>query len=203
MGVNLQYLKKEIENIIYQVSLQHFLRYGYESTTMREIAREVGITAPNIYRYFKNKEHLFEKIVDTAFTRITELFSMNTDSTLSAVEVGEILLSRLPTLVQNYRVEMILLVDGSKGTRYANAKKEIIEILTNDVRRHIILYNHDVGQMAINTGLARPLAVSFLEGIMEVIRTTDDNKTITELIAQLIQIYFFWSATSNKQLENS
>lgn len=40
-----------------------YLREGVEGVSMRKIAREVGVSAPAIYRYFRNKEELLNEIV--------------------------------------------------------------------------------------------------------------------------------------------
>lgn len=52
----MQYLKKEMEEAIFAVARQEFSQHGFEATTMRKIAQEVGITAPNLYRYVENKD---------------------------------------------------------------------------------------------------------------------------------------------------
>lgn len=194
----MQYLKKEIENQIYEIAVRDFLQHGYTGTTMRSIAKEVGITATNIYRYFENKEDLFERIVSPVYQMVTELFQMNADSTLSIVEVGETLLNRLPYLVNNYRKELLVLIDGSKGTKFENAKEEIIQVLTNDVSRHIQQYNQHMQATVFYPNLARPFAVSFLEGILEIIRRSKDSQEIMALTAQFIQLYFFWSVQSSE-----
>lgn len=54
---------------------------------MRKIAQEVGITAPNMYRYVENKEQLFEKLGDAAYHRITKLFQIHVDSRMSLEQV--------------------------------------------------------------------------------------------------------------------
>jgi AcrR family transcriptional regulator len=41
-----------------------FAQYGYDGAGVREIAREAGVTAMLVNRYFGSKEHLFEEVVD-------------------------------------------------------------------------------------------------------------------------------------------
>ncbi|MDH4616727.1 helix-turn-helix domain-containing protein [Brevibacillus sp. AY1] len=45
-----------MEETIFAVARQEFSQHGFEATTMRKIAQEVGITAPNLYRYVENKD---------------------------------------------------------------------------------------------------------------------------------------------------
>jgi AcrR family transcriptional regulator len=42
---------------------QNFLRYGFEGTKTRFIAREAGVTEAVLYRHFTSKEQLFEEAV--------------------------------------------------------------------------------------------------------------------------------------------
>jgi AcrR family transcriptional regulator len=47
--------KDAIREQIVQAARQRFLHYGYAKTTMAEIARDLGMSAGNLYRYFPSK----------------------------------------------------------------------------------------------------------------------------------------------------
>ncbi len=73
--------EKEIRNKILQKSLDFFLQNGYSKVTMGEIANNAGISKKTLYKYFSNKENLFESIY-TSFTcqndiYIEQLFNNN------------------------------------------------------------------------------------------------------------------------------
>src|ERR1700743_3328505 len=44
-----------------------FLKEGYEATTIRRIADEVGVSAPALYLYFKDKEAIMLALCDQTF----------------------------------------------------------------------------------------------------------------------------------------
>ncbi len=45
-------------------ALQVFARYGYEKATIKQIAKEAGLSTPSLlYWYFKNKEELFQAVL--------------------------------------------------------------------------------------------------------------------------------------------
>lgn len=49
---------------IIAVAQIHFMRDGYHATSTRRISQEVGITQPNLYHHFKNKEALYVAILE-------------------------------------------------------------------------------------------------------------------------------------------
>lgn len=48
---------------ILRVALAVFAREGYRGTSLREVAREVGVSLPGLMHYFASKEHLFAAIL--------------------------------------------------------------------------------------------------------------------------------------------
>jgi len=48
---------------ILRVALSVFAREGYRGTSLREVAREVGVSLPGLMHYFESKEHLFAAIL--------------------------------------------------------------------------------------------------------------------------------------------
>jgi len=61
--------KKEKLELLYCKSLEVFARYGYKKTTMEDIAGEIGITKPGLYKYVKDKMDLYEKTLSFALLR--------------------------------------------------------------------------------------------------------------------------------------
>lgn len=51
------------ENEIFQTTLWLFAKKGYEATSIRDIAKEIGITSSSLYYYFKGKEDLLLSIM--------------------------------------------------------------------------------------------------------------------------------------------
>lgn len=47
-----------IRRQIVDAARERFRHYGYEKTTMTELARDVGMSAANLYRYFRNKQDI-------------------------------------------------------------------------------------------------------------------------------------------------
>ncbi|CRK82874.1 TetR/AcrR family transcriptional regulator [Neobacillus massiliamazoniensis] len=52
-----------------------FAELGYYKTTTAMVAKEVGVTQPYVFHFFKNKEELFKAVNDRAMNRIYETFT--------------------------------------------------------------------------------------------------------------------------------
>lgn len=50
---------------IITIAQKHFMRDGYNATSTRRISKEVGITQPNLYHHFNNKEALYVAVLET------------------------------------------------------------------------------------------------------------------------------------------
>ena len=51
-------LEQDIRSQIVEAAHSRFSHYGYGKATMAEIATDVGMSAANLYRYFKNKQEI-------------------------------------------------------------------------------------------------------------------------------------------------
>lgn len=66
---------KMTANRIKTVALSHFARYGYEGTSLANIAQEVGIKKPSIYAHFKGKEELYFICLESALQKDLQSFT--------------------------------------------------------------------------------------------------------------------------------
>lgn len=73
---------------IQEVALAHFAKYGYDGSSLANIAEEVGIKKPSIYAHFKGKEDLFLHVVQEVFHEelafVRDYFALNSHSPLHA-----------------------------------------------------------------------------------------------------------------------
>ena len=60
---------------ILECSKREFLQNGFKNASLRNIALEAGLTTGAIYGYFKNKNAIFEMLVDPVCEKIEEIFS--------------------------------------------------------------------------------------------------------------------------------
>jgi AcrR family transcriptional regulator len=56
---------------ILAVSLGQIVRHGYDATSVRKIAGEVGVTVPALYYHFENKQAILMALLDHAMSIVT------------------------------------------------------------------------------------------------------------------------------------
>lgn len=82
---------------ILDAALTLFAQNGYEPTSMEQIASEVGIKAPSLYKHFKGKEDIFNTLLDLAETRYEENFG-SADNFLIPESVEEFISSTMNSI---------------------------------------------------------------------------------------------------------
>ncbi|HHO76370.1 MAG TPA: TetR/AcrR family transcriptional regulator [Deltaproteobacteria bacterium] len=63
---------EQIRNRILDAAVEIIINQGFDALTMRKLASRIGMTAPNIYNYFANKDELYITIVIMGFERLRE-----------------------------------------------------------------------------------------------------------------------------------
>ena len=74
---------------------RHFVRFGYERTTMNQIAQDIGLSKGALYYFFKNKSELFCKVVDCGL----EILEDYTKACIDSSESDEIIVMQM---IQKY-----------------------------------------------------------------------------------------------------
>ncbi|HEV2715612.1 MAG TPA: TetR/AcrR family transcriptional regulator [Terriglobales bacterium] len=59
--------KAELRADILAAAREIFVRDGYEAFTIRKLAKQIGFSPGNIYLYFKDKNAIFDSLVDESF----------------------------------------------------------------------------------------------------------------------------------------
>lgn len=68
--------KNDTKTRIQDAALDLFIEHGVRQTSMRKIATAVGITAPALYRHYKNKAEIFVEILMYCFREFTHYLSV-------------------------------------------------------------------------------------------------------------------------------
>jgi AcrR family transcriptional regulator len=66
-------LREDTRSRIQEIALRLFIEQGYEATSLREIAEELGVTKAALYYHFKTKEDIVTSLVDLRVAEMEEL----------------------------------------------------------------------------------------------------------------------------------
>jgi len=129
---------------IIEVALQHFSRNGYAGTSMRQLAKDVGITAAAIYRHFPSKLDLFERAVESRSRGLAITSYLETLRVLDSIEdvLRATSLHLLSTAQQDPELlRLLLMTSATDDAAAAKLLKEFrmpyVNFLTDEIARRI------------------------------------------------------------------
>lgn len=139
----MQVLKDDIYNGILNAAKEMFLFYGYDKTSVEKIAKKAGVSKSNLYNYFKSKDEIFCRLVDSAATHFQNLIKTfyNDEFHPAFEETGfeEMLSQKIFDLICNYKDGLVLLMNYATGSKYENFKDNLINQISD---RFIIRYSN-------------------------------------------------------------
>jgi len=193
----MQVLKEEVRKRIKKAARNEFEQKGYQKASMRSMALSAGITVGNLYRYFKNKDDLFQVIIQSAFEEIYKFvdgFARFEKTTLFKKEEQEDFIKTFKeSLIRIYlqhRSELIILLNGSEGSPMEHAREQIISLIAWRIKEEAFPKMKKKMMIPEDDFLARVLATSFIEGISLVLKKFEDKEKTKELFIQFTHLYF-------------
>ncbi|OKZ67899.1 MAG: TetR family transcriptional regulator [Clostridiales bacterium 52_15] len=119
---------------------KHFLKYGFERASIREICKDAHVTNGAFYNHFEDKEALFGALVEPVVQTVSEIYSASveehfelakTDELKQLWELTENTVCRIIEYVYQYFDVFKLLIMQSAGTKYASFLDDVVRL---DVR---------------------------------------------------------------------
>lgn len=86
------------QNAILNAAEEIFARKGLQGARVRDIADEAGVNVATLYNYYKNKNALYEAVLERGIQPVTEVvknFSLNVHDSASAKEAIHAIMSHL------------------------------------------------------------------------------------------------------------
>jgi len=188
----MQVLKEDVLNMIKRAAVDCFMELGYEAASMREISRRASISVGNVYRYFPNKEALFDFAVEPALNLLKEGQKKQPISGIPFLDVNfmneRVIMDQIINLHTNYREGLFLLLLRNTGTKYENIKKLMIEIMVIEMNKFIELEfgkDQTIIQGSIYTKAA---AGAVFEGICVILEESTDDYTFVYNMIQFLEL---------------
>ena len=141
-------MEKELSTlqVILITGKNEFMEKGYSGASLRNIAREAGVTTGAFYGYFKSKEDLFEALVGTQYAyflncfceaqkQFAQLPPQQQPENLGSIS-GACMYDMLLYAYEHLN-EFKLILCCSEGTRFANLIDEMAEIETKGTHDYL------------------------------------------------------------------
>lgn len=188
----MQVLKEEMRNRIYEAAIKEFSEKGFSQASMRDIAKDAGMTVGNLYRYFKDKEALFYSVISPAYNSLMELVGESIEMVKYRFDTSffEFLSEQILKISKEHKIELLILFEGSGGTKYERVKEEMVlvveDFLKGDFFRRLKEENVEIEDIY----LLRVIAVGFVEGMTMINRKYENAEKLQKVAAQFIAFYF-------------
>ncbi|GJM05651.1 MAG: hypothetical protein DHS20C09_16470 [marine bacterium B5-7] len=148
-------------DIILEAAVNRFGEYGYNKTTMAEIAKDAGMSAANIYRYYKNKEEIAAACAKNCmYERLDILKSVIRDTSLTAAEKLEkyvlgTLHSSQEMFLENKKIDEVVMEITKNRSDLVHSKINNENALITE----IIAYGNQTGEFDVDDVIDTAAAV--------------------------------------------
>lgn len=189
----MQYLKEEMRNKILEEALKEFRKKGYQSASIRNIAKNSDTSVGNIYKYFRSKEDLYESLVKPVYTQLMD-YIYQFDKVERNEKTEDIFIQLMEKIMEIFNTdnkELSILLNKSEGSRYENCKNDCVDFITRtatDVMEYQLSLQH---KKLENNFIIYLLSFNLVESIAIILREKDNGKEVRKLILELINIMFF------------
>lgn len=188
----MQVLKDEIRAAIIMSATNEFYEKGFEKASMRRIAKNANLSVGNLYHYFDHKEALFEAVVKPVYQRIVQHIQQQYDDELDKehlLSVQDQQAQLFFGFLQSHRKVLMILIGGSKGTKFENIIEEMFEMAAEAMKNdHLIPYYQDKNQPEY-IALARPIVVALAVGYWEIAKHHEDSEEVVKLAMEFSRIW--------------
>jgi AcrR family transcriptional regulator len=179
---------------ILEVSRVLFAKFGYKKTTMEDIALELHKGKSSLYYYFKNKEEIFQAVIDWEQNELLSKLHEVVDSDLEPKDkLNNYVLSRMKTISELENYFKALTDERFGGLEFVkkvkeNSEKEEVEMIQNILDAGI---TNDSFQIK-NTYLGAIALAIAMKGIeLPMFSTSNKFEDMTEQVNNVMNILFY------------
>lgn len=182
----MQYQKEAVRNKILASALHEFDTYGFSGAQMRRIAEGAGVATGNVYRYFKNKDEVFEAIVQPVYADISKMiFDLYKTGGLDVKSIASDVADKIMDIYRKYQQELLVITDKSQGSQYENFTDTLITLVSKRIKNELFGGKDDTDNV-----FTYVIASGFVGGIFLIMRSCKDPEQIKTLINRMLIFYF-------------
>ena len=194
-----QVLKESQRVRILTAAKKELLEKGVRDASMRSIAFHSGMTAGNLYRYFKGKDELIQYIVAPALQDLNEVIQRKTQDRISLfqnasslgfskqemVQILDSLADDLTLIYEKHQDEMqILFLDSEVQAQISEWFTQLIQTLIEESYSEFVKYKAQIHLFS------RMMSASVFSGLQECFRHFDESGCDSAQIKRMVRLYF-------------
>ncbi|MDR0270394.1 TetR/AcrR family transcriptional regulator [Paenibacillus sp.] len=194
----MQTLKEDVRQSILRAALNEFKTHDYMDASMRRISAAAGVTTGNIYRYYKNKEELFEALVRPVYEKLIE-YVLDVKKELDRSYTGgendglkylNMVEDTIIDLFDAYSAELTILLNRSAGSKYGQVKSDLVALIVTILEDVFTSGREDGDKLTtLQRQSAQMLAGTVVEGVCLILREYEDGETVKRLVNEFIFLY--------------
>jgi AcrR family transcriptional regulator len=201
--------KLSVKQKIIEFAKQEFLKYGFKDASLRNISAAAGMTTGAIYTHFKDKNALFEAIVEPVCDEVEVIFKelsasyYDSDTIISDIAMQKSLDDHniiYDFIYKNFDVFRLLVV-GADGSSRADFVNTIVE---NEVKHTVaylksMLKNNYIKHTQIDATIVHTISESYINAILEPVRHKMSHKDALKNSKFLVIFYTAgWQSVFNE-----
>lgn len=147
---------------------QLFFVMSFKDASMRDVAKMSDMTVGNIYRYYENKEVLFEDIVGECYEKLKKLIKttdmakvfiknkigLNEKNVYKNSKFKTHMINIIADFVAEYRAELYILMNNSEGSKYESTNEQIETMINETILAIVPSIDKDRAQVYTYTALS-------------------------------------------------
>lgn len=192
---------------------EEFLCYGYKDASLRNIAAASGVTTGAIYTYFKDKNALFEAIVDPVYTQVERIFSeisetyYTDDAIISGISFEKSIsdLKKIYKFIYDNYDLFRLLVVGAEGSSRADFIHSIVDYEVEHTLAYLEKWNerNHLKKPKLSRALIHTISEGYINALLEPVRHNMGHGEALEDLEFLVMFYTGgWQSVFSVLFEN-
>lgn len=123
---------KDTQEKILKEANRLFMSKGYLGTSTREIAQRVGITQPNLYHYFSDKEKLYKAVLEEHLTTVGQ--DLRKILKTSDVSFQQTLTAMARYLIDSHLVDLFMMLHDLKQNISSETRNHLFALWRQNYR---------------------------------------------------------------------
>lgn len=187
-----QYLKPEVARRISEAALVLFSQRGFDAASVADIAKAARVSTGNVYRYFANKDVLFDTVVPQALPRrllslleqrVHALDGVRDVAILPADASFHSASEELVAFAVRHRLETIILLGRPDNTRYASFPTHVVALLERLALAHFEALEPNLRVTTAQRVVLRLVYQNLLRSMVRILEQFDDEEAIRKAVS--------------------